>query len=227
MTDSTESASPPDVVRIKAVTAEALSLQEAEDREFFDEMSATGAAKSADSAGKWQAGILAITAFVTGGVFLKGPEAANDLHGCWRTLFVACVAMALVLATVGLLAFISISSGLVISTSRDKILKKHGSVAAYVRSREERASILTVLGVWFALGAVVLLVIATLTWLIVPKEESPDRISVTTHTGEKLCGKLLSSIDDKLLISDDSTKTTTYTLLPVDSVKQIDTVDGC
>ena len=212
-------------VPVKAISASEISPLQAEDRALFDELTQAGATSAANSAGKWQAGVLAILAFVTGGVFLKGGDAASDMDSPWRYIFTAILIAALCFATIGLLLFLRLSSGFIVSTSRDKMIDKHGSVAAYVRAREERASFLTRSGVWLGVIAVILLVAAATTWLLVSVEKQPDLFTVKTTQGTEQCGQLLSAPADFLLVG--SKKGGKYVPIRIQDVKEINVAASC
>lgn len=190
---------------VSGVSARPLSAEAIRDRELFDAMIDRGAQWTATSAAKWQAGLLAIVGFLTGGLFLKDPKDAQLLSHPWNHVVVFAIVAALAAASAGLLLFTAVSAGVVVTANRDRVAKKYGAISAFIRHRERRASHCTLIGIWLAYVSIALLVTGAGVWALAPRDSKRDSFQI--KNGERLvCANSIERQGDDWSVLDSNNK---------------------
>src|SRR5262249_53569340 len=102
-----------------------------EDRDRFRKLAAGSLADVRAAAEKWRAGLAALVALVTGGLLIRGPEAASDLTTKWRIILTILAGGGIAVAIYGLWRALKAAAGLPQTQQFGEITGRYGSVVGY------------------------------------------------------------------------------------------------
>jgi len=162
-----------------------------EDRDRWDALTASSLASTRAAAEKWRVGLAAFITVVTGGLLIKGPEAANALTTPWRVAVTALAAGGLIATVAGLWLALEAAAGMPARLDLSTLVARYGGVrqfeiacAATASSALRRARVLIA-------GALLLLGAAVFVWWWAPPDEPRPSATVAVQTrGSMVCGAL-------------------------------------
>jgi hypothetical protein len=102
-----------------------------EDRDRFRKLATGSLGDVRAAAEKWRAGLAALVTLVTGGLLIKGPEAASDLTTGWRIVLTILAGGGIAVAIYGLWHALKAAAGLPQTQQFDEIVEEYGSVLGY------------------------------------------------------------------------------------------------
>jgi hypothetical protein len=111
-----------------------------ESRERFDKLVEASLEQVRSSAERWRGGLAALVTLVTGGLLIKGPDAAADLKTTWRVILTVLAGSGIAAAIYGLWQALKAAAGAPKTEDLDKIIATYGSVAFYESVQAKRAA---------------------------------------------------------------------------------------
>ncbi|MCB1029207.1 MAG: hypothetical protein KDB24_15765 [Microthrixaceae bacterium] len=164
-----------------------------DDRDRWEKLVDGSLAATQASAEKWRTGLSAFVTLVTGGLLVKGPEAAQDLPVSWRAVLSVLAGLGLGAAVVGLWKALQAAAGSPSRANLQDVIAEYGGVRQFevVSARAaagELAWARRLVGfALFVLGT------AVLVWWWAPATPA-NLISVErTNDQATLCGELTSA----------------------------------
>lgn len=168
------------------------------DRDRWEALVSTSLATTQGAAEKWRTGLAAFVTLVTGGLFIKGPEAAQDLTTMWRLVLTVSGGAGLLLAVTGLWLALRAAAGAPSSLSYAAVHKDYGGVRQLgVASARRAANILRWAKLVVGASLVALGATAFAWWWAPEAPPSPPAYLQVELDGVKLCGTLLSADDQE------------------------------
>jgi hypothetical protein len=102
-----------------------------EDRDRWSALTEQSLASVRAAAEKWRAGLAAYVTLVTGGLFLKGPQAASDLATSWRAALTILIAGGLLAAIAGLWLALQAAAGTPQRLNLVQVVARFGGVRQF------------------------------------------------------------------------------------------------
>jgi hypothetical protein len=163
------------------------------DRERWEAMTSASLSSVQAAAEKWRAGLAAFVTLVTGGLLIKGPQAASDLTTGWRIVLTLLTGAGLALAVVGLWLALRAAAGAPGSVSYPDIVRRFGGVRQFEVACARRASDALRWAKVTMACSLSLLLLAIFAWWWAPTRPAPaPRLQISVG-GSPVCGKLLSA----------------------------------
>lgn len=168
---------------------------EVDDRDRWDKLVDGSLAATQASAEKWRTGLSAFVTLVTGGLLVKGPEAAQDLPVSWRAAISILAGLGLAAAVVGLWLALRAAAGMPTRVNFQNVMAEFGGVRQFeVVSARKAADALTWARVLVA-SALLLLGTTVIVWWWAPTSPA-HLVSIDLPADQPaLCGELVSADD--------------------------------
>jgi hypothetical protein len=168
----------------------AASLQ---DRARWQELSDQSLSATQAAAEKWRTGLAAFVTLATGGLLLKGPEAASDVATGWRIALTILALGGLLAAIAGLWLALQASAGTPAKLNLTQVVATYGGVRQFEVACAQAASARLRVARLVIAGSLLLFVAAIGTWWWAPPApaQPPALISISTPSGI-VCGTLIS-----------------------------------
>ena len=163
------------------------------DRERWEAITSASLSSVQAAAEKWRTGLAAFVTLITGGLLIKGPQAASDLTTGWRIVITLLAGPGLALAVVGLWLALQAAAGAPGSVSYPDIVRRFGGVRQFEVACARRASEALRWAKVTMACSLSLLALAIFAWWWAPARPAPvPRLQITVG-GSTVCGKLLSA----------------------------------
>lgn len=198
------------------------SAADVADRDLWEKSSEGSLASVQAAAEKWRTGLAAFVTLVTGGLLIKGPEAADDLTTAWRIVLTALGGGGLALAVLGLWQALRSAAGTPSSLRYEDVVR-HGSFKQYQVAAANVASSALARARTLVGLSLVLLGLTVFTWWWAPTKPT-HLVKVATGT-ETVCGKLESADAQQLAVKPQGASKTT--VVPFVKVANLYVVDEC
>ena len=163
------------------------------DRERWEAMTSASLSSVQAAAEKWRTGLAAFVTIITGGLLIKGPQAASDLTTGWRIVVTLLAGAGLALAVVGLWLALQAAAGAPGSVSYPDIVRRFGGVRQFEVACARRASDALRRAKVTMACSLSLLALAIFAWWWVPARPAPAPRLQVFVVGSTVCGKLLSA----------------------------------
>jgi hypothetical protein len=196
------------------------------DAERWAKLADTSLSTTQAAAEKWRAGLAAFITIVTGGLLIKGPEAAHDVERPWLALLTVLASAGLGCAIAGLWSALAAAAGSPAEENLTAVVLEYGGVqqfeiaAARVASRRLRVARRLVAGSLLLLAATVFI-----WWWTPQKPTAPPALLRVDHGDVSTCGELTSGDGGSIRVKvagEQEPKTVAYT-----DVKNIRIVSAC
>lgn len=167
------------------------SAADVADRDLWEKTAEGSLAAVQAAAEKWRTGLAAFVTLVTGGLLIKGPEAADDLGDQWLLAISILGGSGLLLAVIGLWNALRAAAGSPAAVRYEDVAARHGSfrqfqIASAAAASNTLARARTLVGWSLALlGATVIV------WWWAPTE--PAQLVKINHGDKEVCGVLKSA----------------------------------
>jgi hypothetical protein len=102
-----------------------------EERDHFRKLATGSLPGVREAAEKWRTGLAALVTIITGGLLIKGPEAAGDLTTTWRIVLTILAGGGIAAAIYGLWRALKAAAGLPTVQQFEDIIDRYGSVIGY------------------------------------------------------------------------------------------------
>ncbi len=197
------------------------SAADVADRDAWEKAADSSLATVQAAAEKWRTGLAAFVTIVTGGLLIKGPEAASDLSTIWLAAVSIAGGLGLLSAIVGLWMALSAAAGTPAELHYEDVIARHGSYKQYqVAAAKTAASKLAAARQWVGVS-LVLLGVTVISWWWAPTE--PPQLIKVEHGDEVVCGKLQSADNQNLAVKvSGESKPTTLTFDEIDNFRIVD-----
>jgi hypothetical protein len=163
------------------------------DRERWEAMTSASLSSVQAAAERWRTGLAAFVTLITGGLLIKGPQAASDLTTGWRIVITLLAGAGLALAVVGLWLALRAAAGAPGSVSYPDIVRRFGGVRQFEVACARRASDTLRWAKVTMACSLSLLALAIFAWWWAPARRAPaPRLQISVG-GSTVCGKLLSA----------------------------------
>jgi hypothetical protein len=167
-----------------------------QDKARWEQLSSQSLTTTQAAAEKWRTGLAAFVTLATGGLLLKGPEAASGVPTSWRIALTILALGGLLAAIAGLWLALRATAGTPAKLSLAEVVARYGGVrqfevaAALAASRQLRLARLVIA------ASLLLFVAAIGTWWWAPPKpaQPPALINITTPAGA-ICGTLIDAGD--------------------------------
>jgi hypothetical protein len=163
------------------------------DRERWEALTSASLSSVQTAAEKWRTGLAAFVTLVTGGLLIKGPQAASDLTTGWRIAVTLLTGAGLALAVVGLWLALRAAAGAPGSVSYPDIVRRFGGVRQFEVACARRASGALRWAKATMACSLSLLALAIFAWWWAPAQPAPAPRLQISFGGSTACGKLLSA----------------------------------
>jgi hypothetical protein len=163
------------------------------DRERWEAMTSASLSSVQAAAEKWRTGLAAFVTIITGGLLIKGPQAASDLTTGWRIVITLLAGAGLALAVVGLWLALQAAAGAPGSVSYPDIVRRFGGVRQFEVACARRASDTLRRAKVIMACSLSLLALAIFAWWWAPARPAPEPRLQISVGGSTVCGKLLSA----------------------------------
>lgn len=183
--------SPPPRYRKPAAGPTPESLRE---RSRWQALSEQSLAATQAAAEKWRTGLAAFVTLATGGLLLKGPEAASDLATGWRAVLTVLALGGLLAAIAGLWLALQAAAGTPAKLNLAEVITRYGGVRQFEVACALAASIQLRRARTLVAVSLLLFVAAIGTWWWAPPEpaQPPAMIKIDTAAGTR-CGTLIGA----------------------------------
>lgn len=160
----------------------------------WQELSEQSLASTQAAADRWRTGLAAFVTLATGGLLLKGPEAASDVTTGWRIALTILALGGLLAAIAGLWLALQAAAGTPAKLDLTEVVARYGGVRQFEVAAALTASAQLRLARFVIAGSLLLFVAAIGTWWWAPPKpaQPPALISITTPGGT-VCGTLISA----------------------------------
>jgi hypothetical protein len=165
-----------------------------EDQARWQKLSEQSLASTQAAADKWRTGLAAFVTLATGGLLLKGTDAASDVTSGWRIALTILALGGLLAAIAGLWLALQAAAGTPAKLNLSEVVAKFGGVRQFEVACALSASARLRAARFVVAGSLLLFVAAIGTWWWAPPKpaEPPALIKVTTH-GTTVCGTLMEA----------------------------------
>lgn len=200
------------------------SQADIDDRTRWDALVAASETSTRASAEKWRAGLAAFVTLITGGLLVKGPEAATAIEQGWRALLTALFGVGLAAAVTGLWFALEAAAGSAAKVNYEAVRRDYGGVRQFQVAMAD-ASVKSLDRAKWAVGiALVLLGAAVFVWWWAPTSGSPAFIQIQIEDS-KVCGELLSA--DNSVYRVEVSGTSNPISIDFDDVINVSLTDSC
>jgi hypothetical protein len=177
-----------------------------QDQARWDQLSSQSLTTTQAAADKWRTGLAAFVTLATGGLLLKGPEAASDVTTGWRIALTILALGGLLAAITGLWLALQATAGTPAKLNLTEVLARYGGVRQFEVATALAASGQLRLARRVIAGSLLLFVAAIGTWWWAPPKavQPPALISITTPTGT-VCGILIKADDSTFAVQQPNT----------------------
>jgi hypothetical protein len=163
------------------------------DRERWEAMTSASLSSVQAAAEKWRTGLAAFVTLITGGLLIKGPQAASDLTTGWRIVITLLTGAGLALTVAGLWLALRAAAGAPGSVSYPDIVRRFGGVRQFEVACARRASDALRRAKLIMACSLSLLALAIFAWWWAPSRPAPaPRLQISVG-GSTVCGTLLSA----------------------------------
>ena len=163
------------------------------DRERWEIVVSASLSSVQTAAEKWRTGLAAFITLITGGLLIKGPQAASDLTTGWRIGITVLTGAGLALAVVSLWLALRAAAGAPGAVSYPDIVRRFGGVRQFEVACARRASDALRWAKTAMACSLLLLTLAIFAWWWAPARPAPvPRLRITVGESD-VCGKLLSA----------------------------------
>lgn len=197
-----------------------------QDQTLWEQLSGQSLTATQAAADKWRTGLAAFVTLGTGGLLLKGPEAASDVTTGWRIALTILALGGLLAAIAGLWLALQATAGTPAKLNLNEVVAKYGGVRQFEVATALAASRQLRLARRMIAGSLLLFVAAIGTWWWAPPKpaQPPALISITTPTGT-VCGTLINA--DGSAFSVQQPNTSGQTRIPFDRTINVQIVASC
>ena len=168
------------------------------DRDLWEKASDASLSSVQAAAEKWRTGLAAFVTLVTGGLLIKGPEAAKDLSTDWLIALTVLGGGGLLLAVSGLWQALRAAAGVPAGLRYEDVVAKYTSFRQFQVAAAKTAAKTLATARWLVGGSLLLLGATLIVWWWTPSE-SGQLVSVT-HGDATVCGTLKSADDQTFVI---------------------------
>lgn len=167
-----------------------------QDQALWEQLSEQSLTATQAAADKWRTGLAAFVTLATGGLLLKGPEAASSVTTGWRIALTVLALGGLLAAIAGLWVALQAAAGTPAKLTLTEVVARYGGVRQFEVATALAASRHLRLARRVIAGSLLLFVAAIGTWWWAPPKptQPPALISITTPTGT-VCGTLIDAGD--------------------------------
>jgi hypothetical protein len=184
------------------------SATDVQDRDRFQALADTSLARVQAAAESWRTGMAGLVSLITAGLFIKGPDAAQDLTTEWRVALTLLAGGGLAAATFGLWHALHGAVGVPEEQQVTDILHRHGSVAAFEVAQARAAAARLRLARGALKCALVLLGLAVLSWWWADQTPpSPPAMIQVTTPNTTICGQLVTADQQRIRVKLDGEST--------------------
>jgi hypothetical protein len=197
-----------------------------QDQALWDQLSSQSLTTTQAAADKWRTGLAAFVTLATGGLLLKGPEAANDVTTGWRIALTILALGGLLAAIAGLWLALQATAGTPAKLNLNEVVGTYGGVRQFEVATALAASRQLRLARRVIAGSLLLFVAAIGTWWWAPPKavQPPALISITTPTGT-VCGTLIKANENAFAVQQPNTSG--QTPVPFNTAINIKIVASC
>lgn len=180
------------------------TASEVDDQQLWEKISTTSLTSVQAAAEKWRTGLAAFVTLVTGGLLIKGPDAAAKLPTGWLLALTLLAASGLLAAVSGLWLALLAAAGSPSRLNLAAVVAKYGGVRQFEIACAETASAnlrraRNLVGI-----SLLLLGAAVITWWWAPvQSDDPPALIRIDDGGKGACGELLSADNGKLRVQVD------------------------
>jgi hypothetical protein len=167
---------------------------ELEERDRWGALSDQSLTSTQTAAEKWRTGLAAFITLITGGLLLKGPEAASDLTTPWRAILSALAAGGLLAAIAGLWLALRAAAGTPSRLNFSQVIAEYGGIRQFEIACATAASAALRWAKALVAASLLLLGAAVVTWWWAPpKPSQPPALVKVDMSGKTICGTLISA----------------------------------
>jgi hypothetical protein len=197
-----------------------------QDQALWEQLSSQSLTATQVAAEKWRTGLAAFVTLATGGLLLKGPEAASNVTTSWRIALTILALGGLLAAIAGLWLALQAAAGTPAKLNLTEVVAKYGGVRQFEIATALDASRQLRLARRVIAGSLLLFVAAIGTWWWAPPKpaQPPALISITTPTGT-VCGTLINAHDRAFAVQ--QANTSGQTRIPYTSTINVQIVTSC
>jgi hypothetical protein len=163
------------------------------DRDRWEALTTSSLPSVQAAAEKWRTGLAAFVTLVTGGLLLKGPQAASDLDTGWRVGITVLTGAGLALAVAGLWLALRAAAGAPGAVSYPDIVRRFGGVRQFEVACARRASDALRRAKATMAVSLSLLALAIFAWWWAPARPAPTPRLQISIGDSVVCGTLLSA----------------------------------
>lgn len=197
-----------------------------QDQARWEQLSGQSLTATQAAAEKWRTGLAAFVTLATGGLLLKGPEAASDITTGWRIALTILALGGLLAAIAGLWLALQATAGTPAKLNLTEVVAKYGGVRQFEVATALAASRQLRLARRAIAASLLLFVAAIGTWWWAPAKpaQPPALISITTPAGP-VCGTLINADDRAFAVQQASTPG--QTRIPFSTTINVQIVASC
>jgi hypothetical protein len=196
------------------------------DAERWAKLADSSLATTQAAAEKWRTGLAAFVTIITGGLLIKGPEAAADVERAWLVVLTVLAATGLGGAILGLWAALSAAAGSPAEQNLSAVVRQYGGVKQFEIAAARSASRRLRVARRLVAASLVLLAATVVVWWWVPtRPESPPALVKIEHDGVATCGELKSGDGGNIVVQVDGEHDPTT--IPLTKVTNIRVVASC
>ena len=202
------------------------SSSEVADAERWFELGRNSLATTQAAAEKWRNGLGAFVTLVTGGLLLKGPEAAHAVSRPGLALITALAAAGLALAVIGLWLALRAAAGSPAKANLVEVVRQHGGVRQFEVMAARIASGKLAWARRCVAASLVLLGATVLVWWWAPTRAlNPPAFVTIEHDSSSTCGQLLSGDGGVLVLQVSGHRLPSA--IPYGAIENLTLVDAC
>lgn len=201
------------------------TTEDVQDQVRWRQLSEQSLSATQSAAEKWRTGLAAFVTLATGGLLIKGPDAASDITTGWRVALTVFALGGLLAAIAGLWLALQAAAGTPAKLNLTKVVAVYGGVRQFEVACAQSAS--NQLRAARLLVAVSLLLFATAIgtwWWAPPPAQAPGLISLTTPAGA-VCGTLISGGDGAFTVQ--QANAAGRVTVPFKTVQNVQVVISC
>jgi hypothetical protein len=167
-----------------------------QDQIRWRELSEQSLSATQAAAEKWRTGLAAFVTLATGGLLLKGPDAASDVTTGWRIALTILALGGLLAAIAGLWLALQAAAGTPATLTLTDIVARYGGVRQFEVACAQAASARLRVARLVVAGSLLLFVAAIGTWWWAPPSPArPAGLITITTPGGVVCGSLVGACD--------------------------------